>query len=267
MRREFIYWYPVDLRVSGKDLIGNHLLFYLYIHVALFSEECWPKCIRCNGLLLLNGFKMSKRTGNYITINDAIDRYSSDGMRFALGDSGDQLDDANFTTENADSAVKKLWNFIDFSKKLVEMSEDSFVVREPHSYPEKVFESNIFECIIEALKSYDEMNFKDVLKHAYFNLINARDNYIKAVAILDEKWNKNLIYFCIESIVKLMSPITSHVCEYVWKFVLKHEGTVFDSGLPSVPENFDMTIIQSKTYVTRLLSNMRQVKKMYLKKK
>jgi len=187
-------------------------------------------------------------------------------MRFALGDSGDQLDDANFTTENADSAVKKLWNFIDFSKKLVEMSEDSFVVREPHSYPEKVFESNIFECIIEALKSYDEMNFKDVLKHAYFNLINARDNYIKAVAILDEKWNKNLIYFCIESIVKLMSPITSHVCEYVWKFVLKHEGTVFDSGLPSVPENFDMTIIQSKTYVTRLLSNMRQVKKMYLKK-
>lgn len=22
MRKEFLYWYPVDLRVSGKDLIG-----------------------------------------------------------------------------------------------------------------------------------------------------------------------------------------------------------------------------------------------------
>ena len=30
MRREFEYWYPFDLRVSGKDLIQNHLTFTLY---------------------------------------------------------------------------------------------------------------------------------------------------------------------------------------------------------------------------------------------
>ena len=28
--QEFTYWYPVDLRVSGKDLIQNHLTFFLY---------------------------------------------------------------------------------------------------------------------------------------------------------------------------------------------------------------------------------------------
>lgn len=45
MRREFQYWYPVDLRVSGKDLIQNHLTFFLYNHVAMWPEDetKWPK--------------------------------------------------------------------------------------------------------------------------------------------------------------------------------------------------------------------------------
>jgi len=32
MRREFEYWYPMDMRVSGKDLIRNHLTMSLYHH-------------------------------------------------------------------------------------------------------------------------------------------------------------------------------------------------------------------------------------------
>ena len=32
LKREFNYWYPMDLRVSGKDLIRNHLTMSLYNH-------------------------------------------------------------------------------------------------------------------------------------------------------------------------------------------------------------------------------------------
>jgi leucyl-tRNA synthetase len=32
MKREFEYWYPMDLRCSAKDLIKNHLSFSLYNH-------------------------------------------------------------------------------------------------------------------------------------------------------------------------------------------------------------------------------------------
>lgn len=60
MRREFEYWYPFDLRVSGKDLIQNHLTFCLYTHAALLPPSRWPVAMRCNGHLLLNGDKMSK---------------------------------------------------------------------------------------------------------------------------------------------------------------------------------------------------------------
>lgn len=39
LKREFNYWYPVDLRVSGKDLVPNHLTYFLYNHVAIWPDE------------------------------------------------------------------------------------------------------------------------------------------------------------------------------------------------------------------------------------
>lgn len=39
MKREFNFWYPVDLRVSGKDLVPNHLTYFLYNHVAIWPNE------------------------------------------------------------------------------------------------------------------------------------------------------------------------------------------------------------------------------------
>lgn len=39
MKKEFSYWYPVDLRVSGKDLVPNHLTYFLYNHVAIWPGE------------------------------------------------------------------------------------------------------------------------------------------------------------------------------------------------------------------------------------
>ena len=39
LRLEFQSWYPVDLRVSGKDLVPNHLTYYLYCHAAIWPNE------------------------------------------------------------------------------------------------------------------------------------------------------------------------------------------------------------------------------------
>lgn len=67
LRQEFSYWYPVDLRVSGKDLIQNHLTYFLYNHQAIWPQPereggegvCrWPNAIRANGHLLLNSEKV-----------------------------------------------------------------------------------------------------------------------------------------------------------------------------------------------------------------
>ena len=54
----------------------------------MFPEKYWPKSVRTNGHLLLNAEKMSKSVGNFITLGDAVQKYSADGMRFTLADAG-----------------------------------------------------------------------------------------------------------------------------------------------------------------------------------
>ena len=48
IRKEFAYFYPVDSRHSGRDLVPNHLTFFVLNHVAIFPENNWP-----NKLLLM----------------------------------------------------------------------------------------------------------------------------------------------------------------------------------------------------------------------
>eukprot|EP00599_Poterioochromonas_sp_BG-1_P011287 CAMPEP_0173155582 /NCGR_PEP_ID=MMETSP1105-20130129/14191_1 /TAXON_ID=2985 /ORGANISM="Ochromonas sp., Strain BG-1" /LENGTH=140 /DNA_ID=CAMNT_0014072035 /DNA_START=457 /DNA_END=877 /DNA_ORIENTATION=+ len=98
LREEFLYWYPLDLRVSAKDLIPNHLMLSLYNHAEIWKDtpELWPRGMYCNGHVLVDAEKMSKSKGNFILMEEGVEEYSADAMRFALADAGDGLEDANF---------------------------------------------------------------------------------------------------------------------------------------------------------------------------
>ena len=63
--QEFSYWYPLDLRVSGKDLIKNHLVMSLYNHAAIWGgrSDRMPQAYFTNGHVLVDGEKMSKSAG------------------------------------------------------------------------------------------------------------------------------------------------------------------------------------------------------------
>ncbi|XP_049852437.1 leucine--tRNA ligase, cytoplasmic-like isoform X2 [Schistocerca gregaria] len=119
MRREFLYWYPVELRASGKDLVTNHLLFWIYNHVAMFEPRAWPRGVQVNGHALLNKAKMSKSTGNFITLREGVNRFTADAMRFALADAGDTLDDANFAFDVADGALLRLHAQLEWTKEVL----------------------------------------------------------------------------------------------------------------------------------------------------
>lgn len=56
LRNEFEYWYPMDLRCSGKDLIRNHLTMCLYNHAGIWNDKnMMPRSFFCNGYVVLNG--------------------------------------------------------------------------------------------------------------------------------------------------------------------------------------------------------------------
>lgn len=116
LKAEFSYFYPLDIRSSGKDLIPNHLTFCLYIHCALFGEEHWPRSMRANGHLMLNGEKMAKSTGNSLTLKDSLEKFGADATRVTLADAGDSIEDANFEEATANAAILRLSTLIDWCK-------------------------------------------------------------------------------------------------------------------------------------------------------
>lgn len=67
-----------------------------------------PKGFFCNGYVQVNGEKMSKSKGNFITMEGMIKSYGSDASRVALASCGDYLDDANFENATANSAILHL---------------------------------------------------------------------------------------------------------------------------------------------------------------
>lgn len=114
LKNEFTYFYPVDIRSSGKDLIPNHLTFAIYNHAALFPKKYWPKSFRANGHLMLNGKKMSKSTGNSLTLRQSLEKFGADATRLALADAGDGIEDANFEESTANAAILRLHTLVDW---------------------------------------------------------------------------------------------------------------------------------------------------------
>ena len=182
MRDSFTYWYPMDLRCSGKDLIGNHLTMCLYNHAAVWNDKKYmPKGIFCNGYILVNGKKMSKSEGNFYTMTDIIRDYGCDASRIALADCGDGLDDANFVTEIADASVNRLYSFENFLKILLKETWDknpSYIFVDPdninvenYNYFDKIFDNNINYLIDQTKLAYNNIKYKDVLKYGFYEMI------------------------------------------------------------------------------------------------
>ncbi len=113
LREEFEYWYPVDFRCSGNDLIRNHLTFFLYHHAELFEREKWPRGITVMGMGLLEGESMSSSKGHVVLPDEAIDRYGADTVRFFLLNSSEPWQDYDWRAEDVGATrdqLERFWN-------------------------------------------------------------------------------------------------------------------------------------------------------------
>lgn len=165
MRREFEYWYPLDMRASGKDLIRNHLTMSLYNHAAIWEDQAlMPKSIFCNGWVIVNGAKMSKSTGNFLTVRNCIEKYGVDATRMALADAGDSLDDANFDENVANSVILRLFVLEKWIseevKKHVPSTGLDYANQPEYDLWDQILENELNYAIDQTTKSYNEMKFK-----------------------------------------------------------------------------------------------------------
>jgi len=125
MRREFEYWYPVDIRFSAKDLVPNHLTFFVFQHVALFDRSKWPRGVSVNGIVRVEGEEMHKTRGNFIPIKLAISKYGADASRLGLLLAAEDMDDPDWKEKNVIEYRKTLDNVLRIAQEVSSAVADS----------------------------------------------------------------------------------------------------------------------------------------------
>ncbi|XP_029439505.1 leucine--tRNA ligase, cytoplasmic isoform X2 [Rhinatrema bivittatum] len=260
LRQEFEFWYPVDLRASGKDLVPNHLSYFLYNHVAMWPEDSskWPVSVRANGHLLLNSEKMSKSTGNFLTLRDAVGKFSADGMRLALADAGDTVEDANFVEAMADAGILRLYTWVEWVKEML-ANWDSLRSGPASTFNDRVFASEINAGIAKTEQNYEKMMFKEALKTGFFEFQAAKDKY-RELAI--EGMHRELVLRFVEAQTLLLAPVCPHLCEHIW-ILLGKPGSIMKASWP-VAGPVDDVLIRSSQYLMETAHDLRLRLKSYL---
>lgn len=262
LRREFEYFYPLDVSISGKDLIPNHLTFFIYTHVALFPKKFWPKGIRANGHLMLNNAKMSKSTGNFMTLQQMVEKYGADASRIALADAGDSVEDANLDESNANAAILRLYNLKEWAEDVVK-NEENLKNDSEYGFFDTAFENEMNYLIEQTYKQYAATNYKNALKYGLFDFQAARDYYRESCGTM----HRDLVLRYIENQALLLAPIAPHFAEYIYREVLKKEGSVQNAKFPTVSKPVDISISASLNYVRDLQRSIREAEGQALKKK
>lgn len=255
MKLEFEYWYPFDLRVSGKDLIQNHLTFCIYNHTAIMSKHHWPRGFRCNGHIMLNSEKMSKSTGNFRTIRQAIEEFSADATRFSLADAGDGVDDANFVFETANAAILRLTKEIAWYEEIL-AAESSMRTGPPSTYADRVFANEINIAVKTTEQNYSNYMFREALKTGFYDLQAARDEYRFSCGV--GGYNRELVWRFMDVQTRLLAPICPHYAEFIWREILKKDGFVVKAGWPTADAP-DLTLKSSNKYLQDSIVLMRKL--------
>ncbi|KAL5525184.1 CDC60 [Sanghuangporus sanghuang] len=261
MKHEFHYFYPIDIRSSGKDLIPNHLTFAIYVHASIFPEDKWPLSMRTNGHLMLNGKKMSKSTGNSLTLREAVEKFGADATRIALADAGDSIEDANFDEKNANANILRLHTLIDWCE---EMIREQGKLRQNRIYHDTVFENEINELIAQTQTHYEATNYKDALKYGFFEMQMARDWYREVTS--DLGMNADLVKYWIRASVLLIAPIAPHFSEHIWTTLLGESDTVQRARWPTPSGPVNAAVLEAGQYMRGTLKTMRDSEISMLKK-
>ena len=258
MKREFEYWYGFDLRGSAKELIPNHLTFAIFHHTAVWdNEERWPKAYTVNGMLNVEGQKMSKSKGNFIILKDAIDKYGADVVRVTLMDSAEGIVDANWSEKNAFSWKGKLTSFYN-------------LVTENYDKGESVAESGADKWLLSRFQNHikriteelEQTNNRSALTF-FHQMMNDIRWYLKRA----ETKNRGIINYALETMTKVLSPFSPFICEEIWEKMGK-KGFVSTSEWPTFDEKrIDNEVLQLEDAFKRTMGDIKQIIKLSGKNK
>jgi leucyl-tRNA synthetase len=229
LRGQLEYFYPMDARHSGRDLIPNHLTFMIFNHDAIWPREKWPRGIYVNGSVLMEGQKMSKSMNNIVPLATAIDRFHADPLRLAIMITAEPLKDADFSPDLARSMEDNLEKFYIGAMNVIENQIDG----DPELTEIDLWMlSRLQSYIRDADEAMTEMKVRKTIHAALYNLNQDIDWYKRRVnSRLDQKERRQAVQHVLRKVVdaqvRLLTPFTPHLCEEIWEAMGKDGFVAF----------------------------------------
>lgn len=253
MRKEFEYWYPVDLRVTAKEHVPNHLTFYLFHHIALFDQKYWPRALAINGMIVVEGQKMSKSRGNVLNFRDIVEKFGADLVRINAIASAEGLEDPDWRYENL-QAYRGRYQFLYDIARNIEKAKGK---RRPI---DDWLAGEMSKSVRDAAYEYERLKFRSVANSALFNPCNALKWYLKRTGGI-ESANKKTLKDSLETVVRLLAPITPHICEEIWE-ILGHKKFVHLGGWPKYRKKASLKLEAQENLLRKTLEDISHVKRL-----
>ena len=167
-----------DIHGGGNDLIFPH-----HENEIAQTEACtgqqWVKYWLHTGFLMVNGEKMSKSLGNFVTIREMLERYDPEVIRLFVLQRHyrSPLDYTEEGMEHAKNNLERLYNTLENIRVAMERAEISF------KWGKEEFEA--YEAIREVRRKFyeamdDDFNTAEAMK-AVFEASNAVNRYLTKV--------------------------------------------------------------------------------------
>lgn len=244
MRESFLYWYPLDSRHSGADLLRNHLALFIFNHVAIFKPEHWPKQIVTNGFVLMDGAKMSKSMGNILPLRKAIAEYGADVIRFSVVCGADLLHDTDFNKTIAEGVKTRLAYIDELIKKCDE--------RRDKNRMDRWLLSRLNKKIKKAKELYDVLDLRGISMELFYDVYND----LKWYSSRTQTYNLREFF---EKWIIAISPFMPHIAEEWWSQLGKKE-LVIRQKFPKVEESeIDEALEKSEDFVKQTNDDIEKI--------
>ena len=239
---EVDYWLPVDQYIGGIEHAILHLLYARFFSKALndlglvkFREPF--KKLLCQGMVLKDGYKMSKSKGNTVNPQALIDIYGADTVRlFSMFASPPEqsLEWSNDGVKGSYKFLNRLWNL---SSKLTHQT----IKNKKSSLDLKPLEIKLNQTIKKVSDDFERRNSFNTAIAAIMELLNSVPKYFLENEIYKDE--RKLFKKIIDSSLLMLSPIAPHVTHELWN-KLENGKEILNENWPE----YDPNLLEEKTY-------------------
>ncbi len=228
-RKEFAYFYPVDIRHSGKDLVSNHLTFFVFHHAALFPQEKWPKGIVANGFVLMEGNKMSKSLENIVPLRQAVAKFGADPLRVGTVATSELNQDTDFGEALVYTIQDRLVNFIAQSKKLGRKTKRKIA----YTALDKWMLSRANSAVKNATSAMERLRIREVVNIVLYHLENDAAWYQRRLGPRKARGDgrDQVMRQVFDLKARLLAPLAPHTAEEMWA-ALGNKGMIAQAEWP-----------------------------------